>query len=378
MRLWILSDLHLRDRGETFRIPEADVAVVAGDVGEGLGDTVRWLAERVGRRMPVVLVAGNHEFYGSSVAEQFLLARRVIAEGRGEGVHLLEDETAIIAGTRFVGATLWTDYRLRVGDKVVADADREIAWSQDVAERLLMDHACMRVGDGAHRRRWLPRDAARAHVRSRAYIETELAALFDGPTVVVTHHAPHPGAVSAQYAGSSLNPAFVSDLSDVISNGRPEAWIFGHVHSSHDYHVGDTRLLANPRGYVQQANVENPDFDPARVIAVEKRRDPFVAVDPAWLDSHREEVADTVREAFGETTHRVLGHVPVLWSSWECDHGAVLVELHDGRREIVVLGKTAHGGAVDLRERIAEYRKAANATEALLRLREESRGGGDS
>ena len=378
MRLWILSDLHLRDRGEAFRVPEADVCVCAGDIGEGLGDTVRWLAERIGKRMPVVLVAGNHEFYGSSVAEQFLLARRVIAEGRGEGVHLLENESIIIAGTRFVGATLWTDYRARVGDKVGADADREVAWSMDVAERLLMDHATVRVGDGAHRRRWLPRDAAQAHARSRAFIEAELVVPFDGPTVVVTHHAPHPGAVSAQYAGSSLNPAFVSDMSDTILAGRPEAWVFGHVHSSHDYHVGDTRLLCNPRGYVQQGVVENPDFDPRRVVTVERRRDPVVAVDEAWLAPYRDEIAESVRETYGAATFRVLGHVPVLWSSWECDHGAVLVELPGGRREFVVLGATAHGGAVDLRERVREYRAMAVATEALLRLREKSRDGGDS
>lgn len=375
MRLWILSDLHLRDRGESFRVPEADLCVCAGDVGEGLAETVRWLAVRVGRRMPVVLVAGNHEFYGGSLAAEFLTARRVIEEGGGSGVHLLEDESVVIGGTRFVGATLWTDYLVRVGEKVGADADREVAWSMEVADRLLMDHQLVRVGDGAVRRRWTPRDAAKAHARSRAFIEGELAIPFDGPTVVVTHHAPHPGAVSAQYAGSSLNPAFVSDMSDLILNGRPEAWVFGHVHSSHDYLVGDTRLLCNPRGYVQQGVVENSDFDPRRVVTVERRREPVIAIDSAWLDLHREEVAERVLAAFGEAAFRVLGQVPVLWSSWGCDHEAVLVELPDGRREFVIVGKTSHGGDVDLRERVAEYHATARATEALIRLREESREG---
>lgn len=48
----------------------------------------------------------------------------------------------------------------------------------------------------------------------------------------------------------------------------PELWIHGHVHAKQDYRVGDTRVIANPRGYPDRRGPggrENPHFDPALV-----------------------------------------------------------------------------------------------------------------
>lgn len=92
------------------------------------------------------------------------------------------------------------------------------------------------------------------------------------------------------------------------------------------------------------------------------------SVDQYWLDMNAEEVTARVRDLFGDVSHRVLDQTAVLWSSWECDHTAVLVELGDGRREVVILGATSVGGPVDLRERLAAYRQAVTETEALLEL----------
>ena len=46
--------------------------------------------------------------------------------------------------------------------------------------------------------------------------------------------------------------------------------VASHVHSSHDYVVGSTRILANPRGYVRKEQPENPDFDPYLIIDLEE------------------------------------------------------------------------------------------------------------
>src|SRR5690606_38305588 len=87
---------------------------------------------------------------------------------------------------------------------------------------------------------------------------------FDGRTVVVTHHGPHPGSVHTRYENAAVNGAFVSDLSSLIKAGRPDLWVHGHVHDTFDYRVGSTRVVANPKGYRN----ENPLFDPAMVIDV--------------------------------------------------------------------------------------------------------------
>lgn len=76
MRTRVLSDLHLEfmeaDERSLFieSIPtDCDVLVLAGDVdgGASLHDTLRAFADRFRH---VVYVLGNHEFYGTSVAER--------------------------------------------------------------------------------------------------------------------------------------------------------------------------------------------------------------------------------------------------------------------------------------------------------------------
>lgn len=91
----------------------------------------------------------------------------------------------------------------------------------------------------------------------------------EGPTVVVTHHAPHPLSVQPRHQGSALSPAFVSNLSALIEEYQPELWIHGHDHGSHDYRVGRTRVLANQAGYPNlHGDRENPWFDPVCVVEV--------------------------------------------------------------------------------------------------------------
>jgi len=87
---------------------------------------------------------------------------------------------------------------------------------------------------------------------------------FAGATVVVTHHAPHPGSLHARYKADLLSPAFISDLTAVIESGRPDLWVHGHTHHTFDYTVGPTRIVCNSRGYGE----ENHDFDRALVVEV--------------------------------------------------------------------------------------------------------------
>ncbi|GAU86719.1 Ser/Thr protein phosphatase family protein [Bosea sp. BIWAKO-01] len=58
---------------------------------------------------PVVYVAGNHEFYRSEMKSNLAEAARVADNA---GIHFLHRRAVIINGVRFIGCTLWTDYRL--------------------------------------------------------------------------------------------------------------------------------------------------------------------------------------------------------------------------------------------------------------------------
>ena len=74
--------------------------------------------------------------------------------------------------------------------------------------------------------------------------------------------------IAAQFVASPLNACFVSDLEAQIRRWQPALWLHGHVHDSFDYRIGNTRVVANPRGYAPNGVVENKAFDPSLVIEV--------------------------------------------------------------------------------------------------------------
>lgn len=256
MRIWILSDLHLGVGGPPWRparIPAAEVAVVAGDVCEGLTAAVGWAAQTIGRHMPVVLVPGNHEFYRRSHGEELARGR---AAAQAAGVHLLEDAAVTLGGVRFCGATLWTDYAL--------DGVHRQAAAMDAARRGLNDHRL--IGwPGPPGRRFRPEEALGLHGASRAFLDACLGANPGGlPQVVVTHHGPTPASLDPAFVGDPLNPAFASDLTALVAARRPALWVHGHVHASRDYRHGHTRVVCNPHGY----GSENPAFREDLVVEV--------------------------------------------------------------------------------------------------------------
>lgn len=52
-----------------------------------------------------------------------------------------------------------------------------------------------------------------------------------------------------EYKGGYLSAAFVSSLDDFIKSSNINLWIHGHTHHNVDYVLGNTRIIANQRGY---------------------------------------------------------------------------------------------------------------------------------
>ena len=111
MRLQILSDLHLET--ETFEAqpaPGAELLVLAGDIDrdwEGLRQFAHW-------PVPVVFVAGNHEFDGRDV-DQAAIDLRAFCDSLG--IRMLHRDSAVIADDqgrriRFCGTVRWSDFDL--------------------------------------------------------------------------------------------------------------------------------------------------------------------------------------------------------------------------------------------------------------------------
>lgn len=258
MRLWVFSDLHI-DVNQRHRLtlpdprPAHDAVVIAGDICHGLGAAVQFIAGEKLNDRPVVLVAGNHEFYGFDRHGE-------LASGRSEAagfpnVHLLERDAVEIDGVAFFGCTLWTDYKYA--------GVREQARAKFLAGQRLNDHRLIANGTGV----WSPQDALEEHNGSRAWLAAELARGGAAPKVVVTHHAPSPASVHVRYRDDLLTAAFASDLGDLV--GRATLWVHGHMHAPADYVQDGCRVLANPRGYV--GIKEDREFNPGLVIEVAGR-----------------------------------------------------------------------------------------------------------
>jgi len=266
MRIWTISDLHLEveDLYGPLGIPEADVCVIAGDLTKPGAEGVRWIATNILPLMPCVYVMGNHEFYGYDIDE--VTAEALEEAKRHPGLHLLVDDLAIIGGVRFLGCTLWTDFRL-MGQQPVA---------MEFARGLMNDYRTISKGarPGLSWNPLTPQHTLDMHERSRTFLRSALRIPFDGPTVVVTHHCPHEGSIHPKYKGDLLNAAFTSDLTDEIELGRPDLWIHGHTHCAFDYVVGETRIVCNPRGYGRENAAR---FDPEMVVEVSRRPAPEVA-----------------------------------------------------------------------------------------------------
>ncbi|HOL37913.1 MAG: metallophosphoesterase [Proteobacteria bacterium] len=247
MKLNILSDLHLGFGAMEHPINDADVVVLAGDVSrprEAVAFALRF-------DKPVLLLPGNHEFYGGSLDGVVDQLRRLC---RGTQVHLLDETELVLGGVRFLGATLWSDFEL------FDDAERRAA-SKAEAVRLVRDFSRIRVQEGSDEI-FTPDHSAALFRRHAAWLEERLAQRHDGPTVVVTHHAPSRRSIHPRFADSLLNACFVSDAERLMRPGSAVLWIHGHTHDSFDYRVNGMRVVCNARGYARAGVPENARFDP--------------------------------------------------------------------------------------------------------------------
>ena len=173
---------------------------------------------------------------------------------------MLEHDVWLHGGVRFLGCTLWSDYRLYESPQ-----QREQGLEQ--AGTMVRAFSRIRVAPDFYDK-FTPAIAQLLFDDAVAWLEQQFAVPHDGPTVVVTHFAPARGSIAAQFAGSPLNACFVSDLEPQIRRWQPALWLHGHVHDSFDYRIGNTRVVANPRGYAPNGVIENKAFNPSLVVEV--------------------------------------------------------------------------------------------------------------
>jgi hypothetical protein len=251
MKIQLLSDLHLES--EAFE-PEpqagAELLILAGDIDSGWQGYERF----AGWPVPVLAVAGNHEFDGREVMQAWPALREHCARF---GITLLERESLVMqsgggARLRFLGTVRWCDFdafgaagrerALRAG----AYFQRVMAATVDGAP---LDAVAVR-GEALACRAWLA-DALAEDPRGR----------WDR-NIVITHFAPSLRSADPRY-GMAPSTASFCNADDALM--PPAAlWLHGHLHCRHDYQVAHaggnrTRVVSQARGLAAKGETEGFD-----------------------------------------------------------------------------------------------------------------------
>ncbi|MCW6509861.1 metallophosphoesterase [Lichenifustis flavocetrariae] len=261
-RFWTFSDLHQNWADNAWDpsrcVPPGgfDALLVAGDVHSPLTAALDWLHARF-PGTKVLYTPGNHDHWTDANRDDKFTFADQIAWGRDlaarYGIDLLIDDTVTVDGVRVIGTTLWTD--LALGPAPFAHAAKH-------AQRTMFDYRRIRRRSAGPHKYVRTGDLLAVHRTSLAYVTDRMSQPHDGPTVVMTHHAPSARSLNADV--KDLPWCYATALDDLIVTAKPDVWVHGHVHGRFDYRIGDTRIVCNALGNREQAS--RKVFDPTLVI----------------------------------------------------------------------------------------------------------------
>lgn len=251
MKIHLISDLHVEHGVYDPIFPDdADVILVAGDVGYYV-TAMTWLEEANQRSTkPVIFVPGNHEFYDANL---YHVRDEFERHSKQHGYEYLDNKSVVINGVKFIGATYWTDMRFKNWDGL-----------NTVRAPQMMNDYVFIAG------RFGPLDVKEVlfeHKQSYDFVKAELSEPFDGKKVVITHHAPSEHSWTGDF--NNYTPYYVSNDEGMILDLQPDLWVHGHVHKTKRYNLGKTLVATNPRGRWTKPD-RNAEFDPQFIIDLEK------------------------------------------------------------------------------------------------------------
>ena len=226
MKVQLMSDLHMEFGSDFyFKDSKDTVLVLAGDIENRRLQLDLFISRVCKDFKAVVMVAGNHEFYGHEFHDQIKFLR-----GLGEAIgvdnfHFLENDIVKIEDVTFIGATLWSTPNWGVF-KNISD-HYETRWNNRMFNT--DDLSCM-------------------NANSKEYIKHQLSTI-EGKKIVVTHFGPDPSLMHPHWLGQNeMNTYFWSSgMEDYFH--KADAWFYGHTHDSGYKVIDGCPCLCNPYGY---------------------------------------------------------------------------------------------------------------------------------
>ena len=256
MKFIVISDLH-GDIGFMRDLPEQKdtILLVPGDIHEvrrkkQYFDMLQLMSNKF---KEVLMVPGNHEYYHTNITK----AHRILKEfdNEIENFHFLQNDYRIFGDVIILGGTLWTDY------------DNGNPLTKLQAKLGMNDYRYIRHGTPTEywHHRITPEEIEFFHYETKSFLQKSIdkqrEVCDNFKTVVMTHHAPSFNSVDPVYKDNNLNGCYCSSMDYFVDSLGAQVWVHGHVHCSHDYMLGDTRVICNPLGYALGTKHENPHFN---------------------------------------------------------------------------------------------------------------------
>lgn len=235
MKIHIVSDLHREFGYNDFDLNLADVLILAGDTDLGVKG-ISWL-KSLPLDIPIIYVLGNHEYYKGAYPKTLY---KIKDAASNSNIHVLENESLEIDHVCFHGCTLWTDFSLKGNPAAYGS----------LCQSRMNDYKKIRLGDNYAKLRSI--DTFRIHQTSRQWLTESLSVSEAKHNIVVTHHAPSIRSLPIKYLDDPISAAYVSDMEDLIIKHQPSYWIHGHIHTPVNYKIGNTEIICNPHGYINE------------------------------------------------------------------------------------------------------------------------------
>jgi len=272
MKIAVCSDLHLEFGDINLQNTEnADVLILGGDicVAADIGkpdpdnffegarsNRITDFFKRCSFQFPhVVYIMGNHEHYHGDFATSANKLKSMLESNMLSNVYLLDKDSKVIDDVTFIGGTLWTDMNGE-NEMTMNHVSRRMNDFQ-ICKNSLRKVSYRTFEEGKakfhEREAYLsPSDAVEDHKKMLGYVRTIIEGKFDEKFVIVGHHAPSKLSTHPRYKHDTLmNGAYSSSLDDfIMDHPQIKLWTHGHTHEDFDYMLGTTRIVCNPRGYI--------------------------------------------------------------------------------------------------------------------------------
>jgi len=269
MRIAICSDVHLEFGPITLHNDnEADVLVLSGDICTAkdleVTDSILSSAKTdrfleffgtCSKNFPhVVYVMGNHEHYHGDYATSIHTLKAALKSY--ENIHVLDKEIWDHGDYRFMGGTLWTDMNGEDETTMNHVQNRMNDFQICANSNRVVNYRSFEEGKAKFHERpatLSPQDALEDHKAMMRFLEDSYKDTPPWMNIVICgHHAPSKLSEHPKYKHDKLmNGAYNSKLDQFILD-RPgiKLWTHGHTHEDFDYMIGSTRVVCNPRGYI--------------------------------------------------------------------------------------------------------------------------------